>query len=192
MQEIIDNLAIIKAVKDYEKLRIIPVTETPVSPDVTLATHKFAIDERYMQGVQRRFSGDGHAANFAFVRLLLRESVKIAVTASQEYMQERISSKEHRQNIYDETPIAVLLALKQALVGAEEGLQRMRRTTYADSQQIAIDLDTLIKNTRYTHSRIQSFLETPDNVTARQMSQVNVTGWAAPPSSDSPGPPFDI
>ena len=76
LRAVILNLAVLEAVKDYDKLRILPndPEASPAAPMVCVKQSHLAIDERsLMQGARRAMSGDGHSTTIAFVRKVIEE-----------------------------------------------------------------------------------------------------------------------
>lgn len=158
------NLAALEAITDFDKLRILPNdpsdTEGVAAP--TLASSHLAIDERvFMQGTRRHLSGDGHAVTIAFIRHIIDEVRAIANTALQ-HDHARNDSAEERTSLFTESPRRVIHALSCSCSSARKGVERLRQSTYADSQQIGVELADIIRDFDKIIASIATFLARAD------------------------------
>lgn len=154
LHAVVLNLAVLEAMKDYDKLRIMPndPEAAPPSPMVSVEQSHLAIDERFLlQGTRRAMSGDGHATSIAFLRKLIEEVRLLANEAFAALNAPRESVS--RTNLFEQPPRKMLHTLSCACVASKKGIDRLRQTTYADSQQVGVELsdinrdfDTIIAN----------------------------------------------
>ena len=80
----------------------------------------------------------------AFIRHLIAEVRSIANSAL-----ERASRQTEfatTTNLFDESPKKVLHTLSCACTSAKRGVERLRQTTYADSQQIGVELSDILRD----------------------------------------------
>ena len=141
LRAVILNLAVLEAVKDYDKLRILPndPEASPAAPMVCVKQSHLAIDERsLMQGTRRAMSGDGHSTTIAFVAKVIEEVQEIANHAFSALTAE--TDGHAKADLFDETPRQMLHELSCACTSSKKGIDRLRQTTYADSQQIGVEL----------------------------------------------------
>ena len=140
LRAVVLNLAVLEAIKDYDKLRILPndPEESLATPVVNVKQSHLAIDERsFMQGTRRAMSGDGHSTSIAFVRKVIEEVREIANHAFSTLSEH---DQDAKLDLFDETPRQILHELSCACTSAKKGIDRLRQTTYADSQQIGVEL----------------------------------------------------
>ena len=135
------NLAALEAIKDHDKLRILPNSpDGEATPDHSIASHHIAIDERMFMPVRRHFTGDGHAISIAFIRQIIGEVRTIANAALQRDTVLLEPAAMQEQTIFDDCPRKVLHRLSCLCTSAKSGIGRLRNSTYADSQQIGVEL----------------------------------------------------
>jgi hypothetical protein len=145
LADVKSNLAVLGQLKDHDRLCLV------LKPGVTTddgsaspATHVLNIDQRWVQPVTRWNSGDSRARSMAFVELVLDDVQAIANIAHQSYQnqQHQDGNVKSGNNMFVQSPTQVLDDLKSELAAAVNGIDRFKKTTYANDRQFCIDIDT--------------------------------------------------
>ena len=153
------NLAALEAIKDHDKLRILPNgPDTDLARGATIASHHIAIDERMFMPVRRHFTGDGHAVTIAFIRHIIDEVRTIANAALQRDTALLVEADAPEDSIFSDCPRKVLHRLSCLCTSAKSGIERLRTSTYADSQQIGVELADIIREMDRIISSIADYL----------------------------------
>ena len=156
------NLEVIGNVKEYEKLCIVIIDTTNVTKNppesITPETHTLNIDQRYIQLLQRAYTGDGRAPTMSFIVQVLDEVKSIADIAYKSYGNRQGILSTMGESMFVQTPQEVLDMLKTKLTTAIKGLERLKATTYASDRQYCLDIDgKLIGRCNLLISGIQTF-----------------------------------
>lgn len=160
-----ENLTVLEELREGDKLRILTRFEQlPEKGNIdSIETHRIAIDERYLQGLGRRYlSSDYHDRIIAFIKIILQKSVDMATCAHEQYIQQQQQDATGGgSTIFEKTPLEVLHQLGQAMNSAQKGLSRMGKTSYGSSQQVGIDIENIVNEMKDICQRINSFLLIP-------------------------------
>lgn len=189
------NLSSLEALKDHGKLRVhrldapleSGVKEEPShasepSESINIGTHHLAVDDRWMlQGVRRTISGDGHKLTIAFVWHLVDEIEALANRAFAQYNSgpERPPEKDG-SDMFARKALEVLQSLATSILAANKGLIRLKHTTYAENEQIGVELSNLTLTMDRIASRINQFLLNPNAADAPDGRARTVTNWPPP------------
>lgn len=146
LHAVVLNLAVLEALKDYDKLRILSndLNDTATTPLVSVEHSHLAIDERvFLQGGRRAMSGDGHATTITFFRKLIDEVRQIANEAFSRMKGASAVDSGPHSDLFDVSPRQILHTLSCACASSKKGIDRLRQTSYADSQQIGVELSDI-------------------------------------------------
>lgn len=155
---ILRNLAPLEAVKDFAKLRVVENDAGGGAKDdaITIDTHHLALEDRWVfQGMRRAQTGDGHRITLAFIQHIHSEIEALADRASKAHVH---NDPARADSMFELPGLKVLQKLSQANKAAIRGLTRLRLTTYAGSEQIAVDLTNLIGRSETISDQIDAYV----------------------------------
>jgi len=165
LKVILENLATLEAVRDHGKLRIAAAAvgdDDDATADITVTTHRLQIEDRWFEGVQRSRTGDGRRMTLAFVGRLLDEVERLADQARDEHLDPHDPAAGPAVNsMFEVDPLEALQQLSCAVRDANRGLSRLKSTTYAEAEQVVLDLTVLITRADAIAARINQFLIEP-------------------------------
>lgn len=152
------NLKAIEAVKSWGKLRVVLVDATNDAPDapITVDTHHIQIEDRFFESLQRSRTGDGRRMTLAFVEHVIDQCKTLADRAFEEAL--RAHPSFDAASLFDLPPLLALQKLAKALLDANRGLSQLKATTYADSQQMVLDIGNVIERADSVAASINRFL----------------------------------
>lgn len=167
LADVRSNLAVLGQIKDLDRLCLVPKTDAAAADaTATLETHALNIDQRWMQPVIRKWSGDGRSTTMSFIELVLDDVQAIATIAHQSHQDQQnrgVPSSECRSgSMFVQSPAQVLDDLKSDLTTAIGGINRLKSSTYANDRQFCIDIDTkLVTRISLIISGIKTFFTKP-------------------------------
>ena len=123
---------------------------------IAIDTHRIQIEDRYFEGLQRSRSGDGRRMTLEFIEHVLDQCKALADRAFEEAV--RASPPEDTASLFELAPLEALQKLAKAVLDANRGLVRLKTTTYADSEQMVIDIGNLVARADGIAASINRFL----------------------------------
>lgn len=156
------NLKAIESIRDWGKLRVAPLDGAPEADaaadaaPITIDTHRVQIEDRFFEGLQRSRTGDGRRMTLAFIEHVLDQCKALADRAFDEAV--AAAPSDDAASLFDLAPLEALQKLAKAVLDANRGLVRLKDTTYADSEQMVIDIGTLVGRADTIAASINRFL----------------------------------